>query len=326
MNVWLLFLSMMMTHSGPCEVIANDRILGEDLAKAVPAFLDKIPGDAVIGYSPAPGAQRIFNSLELRRIGAPYGVAVAPDAEACFEWKLQTLTDDAVRTAIRDALQSPDAHVDVLAISGKQAPAGKLKFPISGLLASTLTGPDTPVTWRGEVLYHGSRKFSIWARVKISATMTRVVATQLILPGQTVAPDQVRIETYDDFPLRNDIARNLEDVVGRMPRRPLRTGLPVFRADLIEPLQVQRGDLVDVTAIAGAAQLRMPALAETPGRQGDMISLRNPTTGKIFRGRIEGKDKALVMAWPFGNAISSEQTTSEQNMPEQTMPRPTRVQ
>ena len=141
------------------------------------------------------------------------------DAEACFEWSLQPLTDDAVRAAIRESLQSPDARVDVLAISGSQAPAGKVSFPISGLLASTITDPDTPVTWRGEVLYHGSRKFSIWARVKVSATMTRVVATQLILPGQTVTPDQVKIETYDDFPLRNDIARNLEEVVGRMPRR-----------------------------------------------------------------------------------------------------------
>lgn len=321
MNVWLLFLSMMMTHSGPCEVIANDRIFGEDLAKALPAFLDKIPGDAVIGYAPVPGSRRIFSSSELRRIGASYGVTVAPDAEACFEWKLQTLTDDAVRAAIRDSLQSPEARIDVLAISGNQAPAGKLKFPISGLLASTLTGPDTPVTWRGEVLYHGSRKFSIWARVKISATMTRVVATQFILPGQTVAPDQVRIETYDDFPLRNDIARNLDEVVGRMSRRPLRSGLAVFRADLIEPFQVQRGDLVEVTAIAGAAQLRMPALAETPGRQGDVISLRNPSTGKIFRGRIEGKDKALVMAWPFAAPVSS-----EESMPAQTTPLPMRVQ
>ena len=35
-----------------------------------------------------------------------------------------------------------------------------------------------------------------------------------------------------------------------MPRRALRTGLPVFRSDLIEPFQVQRGDLVDVTAIS----------------------------------------------------------------------------
>ena len=60
MNVWLLFLSMMMTHSGPCEMIANDRIFGEDLAKALPAFLDKMPGDAVIGYSPVPGCAPRF--------------------------------------------------------------------------------------------------------------------------------------------------------------------------------------------------------------------------------------------------------------------------
>ena len=292
-----------MMHSGSCEVIANDRIFGEDLAKAVPAFSNKIPGDLVIGYSPQPGARRVLNALELQRIGAPYGVAVPPDAQACFEWNVQTITDDTIRAAIRNSLQAPTARVDVLAISRTQAPAGQVVFPISGLLASTITGPDTPVTWRGEVHYQGSHQFSIWARVKISATMTRVVATQVVLPGQTVTPAQVRIETYDDFPLRNDIARNLEEVIGRMPRRPLRVGLPVFRADLIEPFQVQRGDLVEVTAIAGAAELHVPALAETRGRQGDIISLQNTHSGKIFRARIEGKDKALVIGWPY-----SEQT------------------
>jgi flagella basal body P-ring formation protein FlgA len=298
MTVWLIFFSMI-THSGPCEMIANDRILGEDLAKALPAFLNKIPGDTVIGYSPAPGGRRVFKSQELQRIGAPYGIAVAGDTEACFEWSLQVLNEDVVRAAIRESLQMPNARVDVLAISRSQVPAGKVSFPISGLSASTMTDPDTPVTWRGEVLYHGSRKFSIWARAKVSATTTRVVATQLILPGQTVAPDAVRVETYDDFPLRNDIARNLEEVIGRMPRRAIRSGLPVFRADLIEPFQVQRGDLVDVTAISGATQLHLAAVAETSGRQGDIISLKNPRSGKFFRARIEGKDKALVLAWPL---------------------------
>lgn len=304
MNVWLLVFSMMM-HSGACEIISNDRIFGEDLAKAVPSFANKIPGDVVVGYSPTPGSRRNFGFLELQRIGAPYGVDVAPGTEACFEWSTQTLTGDIVRSAIRDALQLPLAHVDVLTISRTQAPAGKVVFPLSGLLASTITGPETPVTWRGEVQYQGSRKFSVWARVKISSTMTRVVATQVVLPGQTVTREQVRTETYDDFPLRNDIARNIEEVVGRMPRRPLRVGLPVFRADLIEPFQVQRGDLVEVTAIAGAAQLHMLAMAQTPGRQGDIITLRNPKSGTYFRARVEGKDKALVIPWPL-----SEQTNS----------------
>ena len=298
MNLWFLILSMI-ANTGPCQMIDNDRIFGEDLAKSVPAFLNKIPGDAVISYSPVPGMRRTLGFLELQRVGAPYGVTVPPDAHACFEWSLQPLTPDLVRAAIRESLQSPQARIDVLAISRNDAPAGKLSFPLTGLSASTLSGPDTPVTWRGEVLYHGSHKFSVWARVKIAATMTRVVATELILPGETVAPNQVRLETYDDFPLRNDIARNLDEVVGRMPRRALREGLPVFRADLIEPFQVKRGDLVQVTAISGAAQLSMPAVAETPGRQGDTISLKNPQSGKIFHARIEGKDKALLMIWPI---------------------------
>jgi flagella basal body P-ring formation protein FlgA len=285
-------------HPASCEIIANDRIFGEDLAKALPSFSGKMPGDSVIGYSPAPGARRVLKSPELKRLGAPYGVAVTPDTEVCFEWSLQPLTEDVVRAAIRYSLQSPEARVDVLAISRNQVPVGKVSFPISGLAASTITASETPVTWSGEVLYRGSRRFSIWARVKISATMTRVVATQLILPGQTVAPEQVRVETYDDFPLRYDIARNLEEVVGRMSRRAIRMGLPVFRTELIDPPQVQRGDLVDVTAISGAAQLHLPALAETPGRQGDMITLKNVHSGRFFRARIEGKDRALVLAWP----------------------------
>ncbi len=297
MNVWLLFLSMI-THPASCETISNDLIFGEDLAKALPNLSERIPGDTVLGYSPAPGARRVFKSVELQRIASRYGLTVAPDAQACFEWSLQQLTEGAVRAAIRSSLQLPEARVDVLAISGSRAPAGQVTFPISGLSASTIADPQTPVTWRGEVLYGGTRRFSIWARVKLSTTTTRVVAAQPILPGQTVAPGQVRIETYDDFPLRNDIARNIEEVVGRMARRPIGLGHPVFRSDLIEPLQVQRGDLVDVTAISGATKLHLPAVAETPGRQGDMITLKNEHSGRIFRARIEGKDKALVMALP----------------------------
>jgi flagella basal body P-ring formation protein FlgA len=316
MSIWLIYLGMTM-HPASCELIANDRIYGEDLARALPKFSGRMPGDTVVGYSPAPGARRIFKSLELQRIGSAYGVTVAAEDEACFEWSLQSLTDEKVRAAIRESLQSQELRVDVLAISRNQAPTGKISFPISGLLASTLTGPETPVTWRGQVLYRGSRQFSVWARVKISTTMSRVVATQLILPGQTVAPDQVRVESYDDFPLRNDIARSLEEVVGRMPRRAIPVGLPVFRSDLIEPFLVQRGDQVDVTAISGAAQLHLPALAESQGRQGDMITLKNTHSGKTFRGRVEGKDRALVLAWP------ESQSTLE---PQQMLLEPARAQ
>jgi flagella basal body P-ring formation protein FlgA len=297
MSVWVFILSML-ARFGSCEMITSDQITGADLAGALPVF-SILPRDAVFGYSPAPGGRRIFSSPELEGIAKKYGIVAPANSKACFEWRLQPLNEDGVRAAIRETLQNPDARVEVLTMSKAQGPLGKLVFPLSGLSASTSTDPTTPVTWRGEVLYHSSHRFAVWARVKVAATVTRVVATELILPGRAVTAKQVRLETYDDFPLRNDIARSLDEVIGRVPRRAIRAELPVFRNDLMEPYQVQRGDVVRVTAISGGTELSMEALAQSSGRQGDMISLKNEGSGKIFQARIEGKDRALVVIGPL---------------------------
>jgi flagella basal body P-ring formation protein FlgA len=293
MNVWFLLLRMLL-HSGPCEMVGGDQITGADLANALPVF-SMLPRDAVVGYSPVPGGRRVLTLPELEGIARKYGIAAPGNSTACFEWRLQSLNEGAVRAAIRVSLDAPEARVEVLSMSKAQGPMGKLSFPLSGLSASTSIDPTTPVTWRGEVLYHSSHKFAVWARVRVAATMARVVATELILPGRALTAKQVRLETYDDFPLRNDIARSLDEVIGRVPRRAIRAELPVFRADLMEPYQVQRGETVQVTAISGATQLTLEALAQSSGRQGDTIYLKNRSSGKIFPARIEGKDKALVV-------------------------------
>ena len=297
MTPWL-FLLTMLSHPG-CEIVSGGQILGADLSRALPVFAG-MPRDTVIGYSPAPGARRILRFPELQRIAAPHGITVPADSEACFQWRMQAITDDAIRAAIRESLNAPTARVEILARSKEPAPEGKLSFPQNGLSAAANTDPATPVTWRGYVLYDSTGRFAVWARVRISATMPRVVATEPLVPGKVIAKDQVRLETSEDFPLRNDTVRTLEEVIGRVPRRAVRMGLPVLRSDLTEAFQVERGETVAVTALAGAAQLQLEAVAEASGKQGDVISLRNPRSGKMFRARIEGKGKAIVMVGPTG--------------------------
>ncbi len=297
MTAWL-FLLTMLSHPD-CEIVTGEQILGADLARALPVFAG-LPKDAVIGYSPAPGTRRVLHLPELQRIGAQHSIAVPDDSEACFQWKMQSITDDAIRAAIRESLNSPEARIEILARSKEPAPEGKLSFPQSGLSAASNTNPSTPVTWRGYVQYTSARRFSVWARVKISASMPRVVAIEPLTPGKSIEKSQVRLETSDGFPLRNDAARSLEEVIGRTPRRAVRSGFPVLRSDLAEAFQVERGDTVEVTAVAGAAQLALQAVAEASGRQGDVISLRNPSSGKIFRARIEGKGRAIVLVTPSG--------------------------
>ena len=304
MSVWLIVLSMLLNPSR-CETVRGDQISGEDLARALPGF-SAVPRDAVIGFSPVPGGRRVFVFPELARIAKKYKIEAVPESRACFEWKMQPLTEDAVRAAMRESLQAPDARIEVLAISKAEAPEGGLVFPLSGLAASTNVDPATPVTWRGEVVNHSAHKFTIWARVRVAATMTRVVAKEMLLPGQAVSSQQVALETLNDFPLRNDLARKLEEVVGRAPLRAIRPGAPVYRSDLREPYQVQRGESVRVTAISGAAELRLEAIAENAGRQGDVISLKNPRTGRVFRARVDGKGQALVLSGPFAVAMGGQ--------------------
>jgi len=292
MTSWLFLMTMLGRPA--CEFVGGEQIFAANLSRALPVF-SAMPQDTVIGYSPAPGTRRVLQLPELKRIGTQYGIQVPASSQACFEWKMQPITQDAVRAAIRESLKAPEARVEILAMSNAPAPEGKLFFPQSGLSAATNTDPSTPVTWKGYVQYGSPRRFSVWARMRISETVPRVIATESLAAGKPITKSQVRVEVHDDFPLRNDTARILEEVIDRIPRRAVRAGSPVLRTDLAEAFQVERGDTVEVTAISGSAQLELEAQAETSGRQGDVISLRNLSSGKLFRARIEGKGRAIVM-------------------------------
>ncbi|MGH9658975.1 MAG: flagellar basal body P-ring formation chaperone FlgA, partial [Bryobacteraceae bacterium] len=90
------------------------------------------------------------------------------------------------------------------------------------------------------------------------------------------------------------LVANLEGAVGLIPRRRIAAGQPVAEAALSRPLDVARGDEVTVEVRNGRAQLEFRATAESAGRAGDLISLKNPSSGKRFRGRVAGKGRVVV--------------------------------
>jgi flagella basal body P-ring formation protein FlgA len=278
-----------------CLTVDTERIFAADLAKVAPIFA-AIPQDRILGYSPAPGTRRVVDTLELVRFATPYRIAIPEGTQLCFERKMQKLDEAAIRAAILESLPTKEAHVEVLAISDATSPEGMISFPVNGLSVSAAVDPTTPILWRGYVTYDKSKRFALWARVRISAQLTRVVAVRALTPGDAIKPDQVRLETYEGFPLRSEIARRLDEVVGRALIRTAREGSALLRSDLTEPLLVRRGESVTVSVVSGGAQIQLEATAENQGRQGDLVSLRNPSSGKLFRARVEGKDKAILVA------------------------------
>ncbi|MGE5567830.1 MAG: flagellar basal body P-ring formation chaperone FlgA [Rhodospirillales bacterium] len=277
-----------------CISVEGDRIRAADVAAAIPAFAALAP-EVELGYAPAPGARRMVSPGELARMAARHGIALQAAPGLCIERAMQHLTEEGVLAALRAAVGNPEARIELLDYSRYRVPRGELEFPRSGYTPPP-EGADVPVVWRGRLKYAGNRSMPVWARVRIGIPGKRLVAAEDLPAGRPIQASQVRVETAEVPLFAGPPSQFAEDVVGCVPRRTIRAGEPVQAGILEAPLEVERGDTVRVKVTSGAAQLSLEAKAETPGRKGDWIMLRNPDNGRRFQGRVEGQGRVIIDA------------------------------
>lgn len=270
-----------------CLPVHGPTITAKDIAMAVPAYTAR-DGSAVFGYSPTPGVQRIVHPAELEQfLRRENFTGVMPAADVCFERPTAPVSEDAAKKAMQ-AVLGADAHIEIVELSRFRAPLGPLVFERRDL------GNPPIALWRGYVTYDGDKKFPVWARVKISVRMSRIVALEDLRPGVPIRVDQVTLQDMDDFPGSRTTPADIAKVIGAMPRRFINAKTPVWDDAIDPPDQIMRGDLVSVTVHSGQARLIVDAEAEASGRLGDMISFKNPESGRMFRARVDGPDQALI--------------------------------
>ena len=279
------------TQLGGCLPVSSDVIVAADLAKAAPAFA-AAPADTRIGYAPAPGVTRTFKMPDLEREARRLNIELGEAREVCFQWPLSVPTEARFLEAMRKALEIPEARIEILETSRYPAPPGPLTFSRSSLQPPA--GDATPVTWRGHVEYGENRRFQIWARVRITASLNRVVTAEPIRAGEAIRADQVRLERFEGFPFGDPSASELDQVVGQILVRPLTSGMAI-PAHLVErPLDVERADLVKVRVRNGAAVILAEGEAESGGRRGDTIAVRNLASGAKFNAKITGPKQVTL--------------------------------
>jgi flagella basal body P-ring formation protein FlgA len=276
--------------AGSCIPVDGDRIRVRDLAAADAAF-GAVDASDYVGYAPAPGARRIFHPAELVRLAKRYGVAPGAPREACFERRSAPLEREAVERAVTAAVANPAAQVEILEWSRYPAPAGRIGFPPGGFSAQA---PEKPAVWKGYVAYGERGRFAIWARVRISVPVNRIVTGRPVAAGHILEAADIRFETARGLPFRPLAATSPDQVVGKMARRPIPAGRPVLPGMLDSPREISVGDTVRVLVASGRARLGFEGRAEGGGRRGDLIAVRNLAGGRSFRARVVEPGKVEV--------------------------------
>lgn len=266
----------------------SDQIVARDLAPAYPEMASLDPATAV-APAPEPGAIRTFHANDLRTLAVRFGLPVVPEREFCVQRPVAPLDAARLLQAMKAAL--PEAQIEILEYSRQPAPEGEIEFARPGLHEGT--APNGSL-WMGSVRYGASRRFTIWARVKVLCRMRRVLALGDLKPERAIEAGQLMEETRDEFPAAGDFASTLEQVKGQWPRIAIRAGAEIRLDQLSGAKEVARGDRVRVDVVEGGAHLELEGIAESSGSMGESILVRNPENNRRFRARVESKGRVSV--------------------------------
>jgi flagella basal body P-ring formation protein FlgA len=246
--------------------------------------------------------RRVIHELELLSLAKRFSVPLDSAPDICFEWELAPLDRTVALEAMRAALPLPDLQIEITETSLFPVPRGRIEFSRDGLGHPANPAAATQVMWRGNLVYGDTHRFSIWARVVISAGLPRVIASTTLKRGEPIRASDIRVATVSGFPLRGDLAEREQDVIGKSPLRDLAPDSEIHLTQLMQVPDVGRGDMVDVEVRTGAARLLLTAKAESAGRSGDLIAIRNLSSNRVFQARVSGKGKAILeMEHSHGN-------------------------
>jgi flagellar basal body P-ring formation protein FlgA len=133
----------------------------------------------------------------------------------------------------------------------------------------------------------GSREATrLWVRVEIK-TFEDVVVTSFPLGiREIVQAKDVRLERRDISSLSAKPFTTIDDVVGQQAVRTIDVNEVLTQKSVDRPKLMRRGSSITLVYETGGLRVEAPGTAEENGKAGDLIQVKNPTSGKALRGLV----------------------------------------
>lgn len=165
----------------------------------------------------------------------------------------------------------------------------------------TIDGGREPWVGRQSVTVHyetpgGKGSMAIEAVVSLPEPV--IVLTRPLARGVTITRADVALAPPSESlsPHRSeDPLHKLEDVIGKVVRRPLRVDQVLTPSMIEEPTLVRRGETVIVVALAHGIRITTEARAKQSGKDGELIYVETLDTREPFAAQVSGVREVQVI-------------------------------
>jgi flagella basal body P-ring formation protein FlgA len=298
----------------PTCTVQGPRIMLADVARlqGFTAADQERLGRLAIAAAAAPGGELVIHLDELRQDLRTAGVNLASiwikGASACTVHTAAALPPAVigppdsgdtlalvVRRRLEEAVQPRDGDLELVFDAADQRLLDLSSPPYDFDLQLTRPAGLGPVDVRVGIRRGQEPAQPHRLRVQVSLRRDVVVAAHSLERGQVVRPDDVTLARRSFQNLEAVGMTRLDDVIGQEARRAVHGGEMLRRGDLRSVELVRRQELICVQSHDGGILIECAGRALQNGCLGDVVEVRNESSGQTYSARVSGLRQAEVI-------------------------------
>ncbi|MGR9115548.1 MAG: flagellar basal body P-ring formation chaperone FlgA [Gammaproteobacteria bacterium] len=140
-----------------------------------------------------------------------------------------------------------------------------------------------------------SSKWSIFTSVTLKIYADVVVLSQPVRRGQLLTRQHMSLETRDIAKLRNGYIERIAMAVNKQATRNMAAGTVLTPGLVAEPTLIKRGEKITISAGTSSFDIRMQGLALMDGIKGQLIRVKNVSSGRTIAGKVVKPGLVSVM-------------------------------
>ncbi len=255
-----------------------------------------------VAYSPAPGKRAVYDVRWLYRVAQAYGL----------NWRPLTMQDQAVVERASTIVPREEVEAQILnALLPQGIDAGATVELSNRLLQIYLPEGSTGQVGVEDITYNsrtgyfsaviaapadqpGAQRYRVTGRVyKVQEVP---VLARRVLPGEIIRETDIEWLSVRADHVRTDTVVELDELVGKSPKRLMRTGRPVRTRDIGEPILVPKRALVTILYQQPRMTLTAKGRALEDGSEGDTVRIANTHSNTVIEGIVVGAHMVAVRA------------------------------